>query len=193
MQRPVSLAAPLAALTWAAAIIGFGALFPVFSHLEHPVGLLGATQVPRAAAFNTLAFVVPGLLAMVAGAGLRGRLAGAPWSARIGAQTLLLSGLAFALQGLLPLDSVDLDAARSRLHAAAWTLWWIAFAVGAALLGWGLRRQSLYRTGALVAACAAAALGLALLAPVALPPGLCQRLAFALWFVALWLAARPQP
>ncbi len=190
MQGLVRFAAPLAALVFAAAIIGFGAMFPVFSHLAYPVGLPGASGVPRAAAFNALAFVVPGVLAAIAAIGLRGRLGGAGWTARIGSQALLLSALAFAAQGLLPLDSSDLDAPRSRLHAAAWTAWWLAFVAGAVLLRSGLREASARVAANAVAACAAGTLVFALLAPVALPPGLCQRLAFALWFLALALAGR---
>lgn len=193
MPRLVSLAAPLAALVFAVAIIGFGAMFPVFSHLEHPVGLLGASAVPHAPVFNAIAFVAPGLLAAIVAIDLRGRLGGAGWVARIGSQALLLSALAFAAQGLLPLDSADLDGGRSRLHAAAWTLWWLAFAVGAVLLRAGLRRPSGGIRASAVAALAAATLVFALLAPAVLPPGLCQRLAFASWFLALWLALRRQP
>lgn len=191
MQRSVSLAAPAAALLSAATLVGFGAMFPVYSHLQHPMGMLGASAVPRAAAFNALAFVVPGLLAALAAWGLRTRLAQSGWMARVGTQALLLSGLAFAAQGLLPLDSSDLDAPASRLHAAAWTAWWLAFAVGALLLRLG-RAGARISAGA-VLACAMAALVLAVLAPALLPAGLCQRLAFASWFAALWLAGRDQP
>jgi hypothetical protein len=176
----------------AAAVLGFGAVFDAFSQVHHPVGMLGATQVPRAAAFNLVAFVVPGLLAAVPALALRGRLADAGWSARIGTQALLLSALAFAAQGLLPLDSMDIDGARSRLHAAAWTGWWLAFAVAAVLLLPSARRTHAVAAGP-IAASAAATLALALVAPAVLPPGLAQRLAFGCWFLALGLAGRRQP
>lgn len=161
-----------------------------FSHLQHPVGLLGGAHVPRAAAFNLLGFVVPGVLVAVAATGLRGRLADSPWSARIGTQALLLSSVAFAMQGLLPLDGRDLDGAGSRLHAASWTAWWLAFAVAAAGMGWGLRAGRQARMGTAFAACAVATLAFALLGPLVLPAGLAQRLAFAGWFLAPWLAGR---
>lgn len=193
MKRFVSLAAPLAALVFAAAVVGFGAMFPGFSHAGHPVGLLGASAVPRATAFNAMAFLVPGLLAAIAALGVRAKLGAAGWAARIGSQALLLSALAFAAQGLLPLDSSDLDAAGSRLHAGAWTAWWLAFVVAAVLLRIGQSARPAGIAANAVAACAAATLAFALLAPAVLPPGLCQRLAFAFWFLGLWLAARCQP
>lgn len=191
--RPAPLAAILAAGLCAAAIAGFGAAFPVFSHLEHPAGLLGASRVPRAAAFNLLGFVLPGLLAAAAAWMVRARLGRASWAARIGLQALLLSGLAFAAQGLLPLDSDDLDAAASRLHAAAWTLWWVAYGTGALAFRLGARDAASRATANLLAGFAAATLVFALLAPAVLPPGLSQRIAYAGWFVGLWWLARRQP
>jgi hypothetical protein len=189
MQRPVAHAAPLAALLCAIAVAGFGGGFAEFSHLQHPIGLLGASLVPRAGAFNVLAFILPGVLAAVAAVGARGHLAGAGWPARIGAQALLLSALAFAAQGLFPLDSTDIDGAGSRLHAAAWTAWWIASGVGAALLAWGSRKRRDRHMPA-AAACFAAAVLFALLLPGLLPAGLSQRIAYAAWFAGLWLAGR---
>lgn len=192
MQRPVAFAAPIAAVICAAAAIGFGAQFEEFSHLQHPLGLLGATRVPRASAFNAIAFVVPGVLAMVPAVVLRGRLADAGWTARIGAQALLLSAVAFTAQGLLPLDSTDLDGGGSRLHSAAWTAWWLAFAVGAAMLV-AERRRAQGQAVKAIAGCAVATLLLALIAPLVIPAGIAQRLAFAAWFLAMWLAGRRQP
>jgi hypothetical membrane protein len=193
MPRFVSLAAPVAALACAAALIGFAAWLPGYSHLQHPVGLAGSTGLPRATAFNLLAFVVPGTLAALAAHALRGRLSGAPWSARIGAQALLLSGLAFAVQGVFPLDLRDIDAGSSRLHAAAWTAWWLSFAVAGVLLAVGLREGALRATGRVAALSATGGVFLALAGPLLLPAGLCQRVAFAAWFLALWWCSRRQP
>lgn len=190
MQRSVSLCVPLAAFVCAAALAGFGAAFAVYSHLEHPVGALGAAQVPRAAAFNLLAFVVPGLLAAAASIGVRGQLSGTSWAARVGAQALLLSALAFAAQGVFPLDLEDIDGARSRLHASAWTAWWLASGVAGLLMGPGLRRGRDPRRGRGISIATGAVLLLALAGPLVLPPGLSQRMAFAGWFLALWIAAR---
>lgn len=193
MQRFVSNAALLAGAIFAASLAGFGAAFDAYSQLQHPAGMLGASLVPRATAFNLAAFVLPGLVAALACWGLRSGLGDAGWAARLGAQALLLSALAFAAQGLLPLDSLDLDGGRSRLHAAAWTAWWIAFAVGAGLLRLGTARHRMRANATAAAACAAGTLAFALLAPAALPAGLAQRIAFGFWFAAIWLAGRRQP
>lgn len=179
----------MAAFAFAAALAAFGALLPGYSHLAHPVGLPGATGMPHATGFNLIAFVLPGLLAAAVAIAWRGRMEATTWTARVGAQALLLSSLAFAAQGLLPLDASDLDAGRSRLHAAAWTGWWIAFGVAGALLAAGLRSGPQRGAARAVAWAAAMALPLALAGPALLPAGLCQRLAFALWFAALWFVA----
>lgn len=184
-------AAVWAAVVFALALAGFGSGVDGYSHLQHPVAWLGAEPLPHAAAFNLLAFVVPGLL--VAGVALRFRSAlsvpagaggkAAPaWSARIGAQLVLLSALAFALQGILPLDATDLDGARSGRHAAAWTAWWIAFATGCAALATGLRGDRAWHATAALSSLAAVLVPVcALVLPHLLPAGLAQRLAFALW------------
>jgi hypothetical membrane protein len=190
MQRSVSfprMAAIAAAVLFAASVAGFGAAFDAFSTLSHPVSALGASGVPRASAFNGLAFVLPGLLAAFVAQRLRGRMGGARYVARLGVQVLSLSALAFAALGLLPLDSSDLLAPASRAHAAAWTAWWVAFAAGGAMLGVGMHGTPHARRSWQVAECAAAALLFALVLPGLLPLGLSQRAAFAAWFLAVIL------
>lgn len=84
--------------------LGFATATEGYSHAQHPLALLGATSMPHAHAFNLLAFVLPGALVAVVALRLRAVLGDrAGWAARIGAQALLLSSLAFAAQGLLPL------------------------------------------------------------------------------------------
>src|SRR3546814_20130668 len=52
-----------------------------------------------------------------------------------------LSALAFAAQGLLPLDPRDLEADASRMHATMWTLWWVALLPAAVLLAFASRSR----------------------------------------------------
>ncbi|MGH8076861.1 MAG: DUF998 domain-containing protein, partial [Lysobacter sp.] len=111
------------------------------------------------------------------------------WMARLGPWLWLLSALAFAAQGLLPLDPTDLDAQSSRVHATAWTVWWIAFVPGAVLLALGLGREARWRLLRWVAASAAVLLPLfALVAPMDLPAGIAQRVALAVWFASILTA-----
>jgi hypothetical protein len=185
-------AAAWAALVFALALAGFSSGIDGYSHLQHPVAWLGAEPLPHAAAFNLLVFVVPGLLVAWMALRLRealpwpgaaGGKAAPGWGARIGAQLVLLSALAFALQGILPLDATDLDGARSGRHAAAWMAWWIAFATGSGLLALGLRGDRAWRATAALSSLAALLVPVCVLAlPQLLPAGLAQRLAFALWF-----------
>lgn len=164
--------------------LGFATATEGYSHAQHPLALLGATMMPHAHAFNLLAFVLPGALVAVVALRLRAVLGDrAGWAARIGAQALLLSSLAFAAQGLLPLDLTDLESVASGRHAAAWMLWWIAFATGGALLALGLRRQPEWSSLAGATVVAVMLLPLfVLLVPHLLPAGIAQRIAFATWF-----------
>lgn len=159
---------------------------PEYSHRVHPLALRGTAGLPWALAFNLLAFVLPGALLAWAGQRIRNGLGDAGWLARIGIVLAQLSALAFAAQGLLPLDPDDADSGASRLHALAWMLWWIAFVPAAALCAVGARRGVAF-------ALAGVALGMlvpliAVLAPIGLWVGLAQRLAFGLWF-GWWLLA----
>lgn len=173
-----------AAACVAAAVIG-GAMLDGYSHLLHPLALLGAGGVPGGRAFNAAGFVLPGLLAAVAALAMYRRLPRASgWWPRIGARMVLLSALAFAAQGLFPLDLQDLDGPGSGLHASAWLVWWIGFVAGAPLLAVGLRPVRTVTTVAV----------LPLLAMMLVPqgwtgPALAQRIAFAAWLA--WLALAP--
>lgn len=182
------LAGCAAAVLFVLAVATFGAALDGYSQMRHPVALLGAAGVPRAWAFNLLAWIVPGALAAALAVMLRGRLpTDARAAARVGVQMLLLAGLAFAGMGVWPLQVEDLDGRASQLHASLWMVWILAFAVGALMLAAGLRRVG--GAGALVAlavACAVIALLGAFALGAVLPQPLAQRVVFAAW--ALWLA-----
>ena len=81
-------------------------------------------------------------------------------------------------------DKGAADAGASRLHAVAWTLWWIAFLAGAGLLAAAMPalRPATGIAWLLV-------LGLGVLVPALLGAGISQRLAFAAWFAWTWWAA----
>jgi hypothetical protein len=163
---------------------------PEYAHRLHPVALRGATGMPWATAFNLAAFVLPGALLAWAGLRLRAALATRGWWVRIGVVLAQWSALAFAAQGLLPLDPRDVDAAASRLHVLAWMLWWIAFVPAALLLALGAGRGRGFAW-----ACVGAAVlvpVLAVLAPIGAWVGLAQRLAFLLWF-GWWIVASRDP
>jgi len=198
MTRPFAFisrhAGWLAAVCCASAAIGFGGMLDGYSHAQHPLALLGANGIPRALAFNWVGFVIPGGLLAIAAAALRAKLpAGARWPARIGTHLVLFSALAFAAQGLWPLDPDELDSRASQLHASAWMFWWIAFVAGAGLLAIGLPREVSQWRGLAMAAPIAAVLVLLLVlfGSSLLPAGSSQRLAFAVWFGWSLLMARP--
>lgn len=185
MTRMERHAGWLAAVAFVAALLVSGWTLDGYSQRLHPIALLGAEGVPGAWIFNATGLVLPGVLAVVVALALyRALPPEAGWLPRIGARLVLLSGVAFAAQGMLPLDLRDLDGQAGRLHAAAWMAWWIAFVPGALLLAAGVRRL---RLAGIAAACAVAALSVLPIDP--LPPALAQRLAFVVWFG--WLALVP--
>ncbi|HRN61230.1 MAG TPA: DUF998 domain-containing protein [Luteimonas sp.] len=175
----------VAGFVFACALVALGARWPGYSHLAHPVALPGAAGVEGAWLFNAMVFVLPGALLAAVALWLRSTLSAAGWWPRIGANLLLLSALAFMAQGLLPLDADDFDATASRLHAAAWTVWLIAFAVGAPMFAQVAERARLpLRVGAM------AVLLVALFGAFFLPVGVAQRLAFLGWFAWMWGAVK---
>lgn len=178
-----------AAACFLAALVAFGAMLDGYSHARWPVALLGAAGVPRAAAFNLLAFIVPGLLAAFVLLRRRGSLArDAAWPLGLGWTLALLAALAFAAQGLLPLDAASPDAGRGRLHGVAWGIWGIAFAAAGLALAVGTLRMRQGWRALVHAGAGGLVFTLGWLAgdalPLALP--LAQRLAFGAWFA--WLA-----
>ncbi|MBF6022875.1 DUF998 domain-containing protein [Lysobacter niastensis] len=182
----------LAAACSVLAVIGFGAALDGYSHVLHPLAWLGARGVPGALAFNLLAFVLPGALAVAVALRMRTRMPkAAGWMGGIGSALLLLSALAYTAQGLLPLDPADLDGPVSQWHATCWTLWWIAFVPGMALLAFGLRRSEGWRRLAGLAGFAAiAGLALTVVSGVLLTGPVAQRLLLALWWCVVIVASR---
>lgn len=169
----------------AAAVIA-GLRLDGYSHRLHPLALLGAEGVPGATAFNIFAFIVPGGLAAWSMWRLRSSLRmPVAWRDRIAAQCLLLSALAFAAQGVFPLDADDPAAHANDLHALAWTLWWLAFAVAGLL---GLAKPALRREGRVIAVVAVVVLALALVRWPGALGALAPRVAMLVWLV--WIAWR---
>ena len=185
----MALLGGIAALSFAIAVIAFGSMLHDFRQSLHPVALLGAATVPHALAFNVFAFLLPGALAAWIAMALRTALPNdARWATRIGARLILLSTLAFAAQGLLPLDPDDLEAPATHLHATSWTLWWIAFVPGALLLAAGRRNVGTWRSLASISVVAALLMLVFAASPWHwLQSGVTQRLAYAAWFG--WLLA----
>jgi len=173
-----------AGLLFAASAFFFSVGLQGYSHRVHPLGLLGAYGTPHALAFNLCGFVVPGLLAAWLGWRLRDAVQDdGRWMARIGAWLAIFSALGLVAQGLLRLDPRDLDAVSSRLHAASWMLWWIAFVPGALLLASGLAGRPGWRALALASVVAAVLVLLfAIFAPGWMPVAVSHRIAFACWF-----------
>jgi hypothetical membrane protein len=193
MQRWAWHLGSIAAAFAAVALLAGGASIPGFSHATDPVAVLGSAAAPQAAWFNLAGRVVPGVaiagLAIVLERALD-RAAGSR-TLRIGTGLLLIAGLAFAAQGLMPVDLSDLDGAASRRHAAlhaAAQLAWIAAAVMLCAATWRMRG---WRAPMLIGLGFAVVLGVDMLAPLTTwtpglrgAPGAVERAMLALWL--LW-------
>lgn len=189
VQRFDPLFGAAGAVLFLASVLGFGAVLPGYLPLGHPVALLGATGIPHAVAFDLLGFVLPGLLAVVVALRLLARVpVTAPWTMRVGGQMLVLSGLAFAAMGVLPLDPTDIESPASQYHASAWMVWVLAFVPGALMSGFAARHLPGWgRLAALHVAAGLAVLVGAFVLQAVIPAPVAQRLAFVAWVV--WLAA----
>ncbi|RPD88264.1 DUF998 domain-containing protein [Luteimonas sp. 100069] len=148
-----------------------------------PLALPGATGMPLSWVFNVLAWIGPGLVVAAVALRLRGRLPRSGMGAGIALRLMLLAALAFAAQGLLPLDPEALDAGMSRWHAATWMVWMLAF-VAAALLS-GIALPSVRWPSLILCATVA----ICLFAPMLVGPEIATRLALACWWAWTLLLA----
>ncbi|MBB5209500.1 DUF998 domain-containing protein [Chiayiivirga flava] len=162
------------------------------------LAVLGSVQADAALAWNLSGFVLPGVLVAVFAVALEApmRAAGAARGGRIGSTLLLLSGVFFAAQGLLPYDLDDPDTRASQLHVTALSLSLLAFLPATALIAASVRRAprwAILRTfGGVLAAAALACLVLPpaqWLPGVEHPAALAQRTLLALYFGWIALAS----
>lgn len=170
----------LTSLAFGTALVLFAALDPAYSHATKAVSELGAVGAPNQLAWNLIGFLGVGLALATFGRGL-GKAIEDRWTGGLAA----LFGLAFAATAI-PADMNDLGGPGSVAHIVA---------SQAVLLFWAaalIRLLLVRRAGAALRWIAAAALALAVGAIVVrglelLPPGLSQRLSFAVVFG--WVAA----
>jgi hypothetical membrane protein len=170
----------LTTFVFTAALLLFAALDPAYSHVTKAVSELGAVGAPHQLAWNLIGFLGVGLALALFGWGL-GKAVEDRWTG--GLATLF--GLAFAATAV-PADMSDFGSPGSVAHIAA---------SQAVLLFWAaalVRLMFVRRAGAALRWIAAGAHVLAVGSIVVrgmdlLPPGLSQRLSFAVVFG--WVAA----
>lgn len=184
----VRLLTALALLGFVVSLLGFGAALHGFSHAIQPVALLGARGVPRWWAFDLFGFLLPGLLAWAATVRLSiadrardadSRVLGVGWT------LCAFAALAFAAQGVLPVDATrGLGYGVGKINTAAWTVWWIALVAGCVLLAVAWRGQVALRFA--TAFVAALVLAFAMFVSVPGAPAMGQRIGIVAWLG--WLA-----
>jgi len=190
MPRLALHAGWLAGLVFFLALFGFGAAVEGFDAQRHSMGVLGRA----APAFAWFGYALPGALLALFGARLAFALRDEPLAARLGAQCLLIAGLAFAAQAVFPIDPSQPDGSASQRHVAALMAALLAGVAAAVLLGLGVRRARRLRAEAW-----GCALGMAVL--LLAPPdawlaflggrtGLSQRLLLLAFFALPALASR---
>lgn len=182
-------------LLFAAAVVVAARGLQGYQHARHPVGLLGVDAAPDGLGFNSVGYGAAGLalggFALALEAELMRR--GLGRLTRVATGLLLIAALAFAAQGLLPLDPRDLHGPLSRRHAVAHAIALLAWLPSTALLAWSLGSLRALRGTAWLAAVFAFAFGLLLAWPATLwlpgwaaAPGWAQRAVLLLYF--LWPA-----
>ncbi len=188
----------LAGVVFTLALLALAAITPGYEHAHQPVSFLGMRGAPHAAAWNGFGFGLPGLLVVAFALALQRTLDsdGGGSLARIGTWLLVISGLAFAGNGVFAFDLEQPGGASSKLHVTMLTLALLGFLPATALLAVGMRRMRGWRALATLGPL----LGLATLLSVmqrmidlvpALQgqPGYAQRITLALYFLWLALAA----
>jgi hypothetical membrane protein len=196
VQRCALHAGWLAGGVFVLALLIAASAAPGYLHARHAVAMLGAQGVTYALAFNACGYALPGVLLALFAIALDRPLAnlGAGFGGRIGWNLLLISGLAFAAQGLLPFDPQDVDGAASKRHVLALTIALLSWLPATALLAASLRRDRRGRALTQIGL----ACGAAMLAMLAMPigewmpalrdaPGHAQRLVLLVYFA--WPAA----
>jgi hypothetical membrane protein len=185
----------LAGVVFAVALSWLGALVPGYEPARMPVSFLGIHGVPVAPYWNIVGFIATGLLVAWFALSLLAPLQrdGAGMLARIGAWLLLISGLAFAGNGVFAYDLAEPDGTASKLHVAMLTIALLGFLPSALLLALGLRRRPAWRALVVCGPLLALATLLSVVQRVGdfVPllqgnPGYAQRITLALYF--LWLA-----
>lgn len=194
-RRPGLHAGWIAGVVFAIALLTLGAIAPGYEHARMPVSFLGMRGMPTATPWNIAGFIVPGLLAGWFALSLLAPLQrdGAGMPARIGVWLLLISGLAFAGNGVFAYDLAEPDGPASKLHVAMLTIALLGYLPSALLLALGLRRRPGWRLLAGPGLLLALAVLLSVLGRATDPipalqanPGYAQRMTLALYF--LWLA-----
>lgn len=189
----------IAGALFAVSLLGIGAATPGYEHAYEPVSFLGMRGAALAPWWNVLGFGLPGVLVAWFALAVQRPLhaAGTGSVARIGTWLLLVSGLAFAGNGVFAFDPRDTDGTSTRLHVAMLTIALLGFLPATAMFAAALRRVAGWR----LLSTAGLLLGLATLLSVlqrmadVVPglqdhPGYAQRVTLALYFLWLALAAR---
>jgi hypothetical membrane protein len=189
----------LAGTVFTVALLWLGANAPGHEHAHMPVSFLGMHGAPMAAYWNIAGFVLPGVLVAWFALSLLAPLQrdGAGMPARIGAWLLLISGLAFAGNGVFAYDLSEPDGPASKLHVAMLTIAMLGFLPSTLLLALGLRRRPAWRPLVVCGPLLALAAVWSLAQPMGelMPllqgnPGYAQRVTLALYFMWLALASR---
>lgn len=187
----------LAGVCFALALWILGRMQPGHVAARHAVADLGALDMPHAWAWNLAGFIMPGLMLLLFAFALEAAMQREQASriGRIGTGLLMIAALAFAAQGVLPLDLHDLDGAVSRRHVTALVVALLAQMAAAGLISLALLYRPGWRLLSLGGAVLAALLLLVLLFPPQQQPwlqgqaGYAQRLVFGIYFGWFALAA----
>ena len=198
LTRPGLHAGWIAGAVFAVSLLVLATITPGYEHAHQPVSFLGMHGAPFALSWNLFGFGLPGLLVVIFALSLQAALrpSGVGPAVRIGTWLLLISGVAFAGNGVFAFDPQSTGGTSTKLHVAMLTISLLAFLPSAAMLAVGLRRLQAWRGLSTLGPVLALGTLLSVLQRISdvVPalqgnPGYAQRITLAMYFLWMLLAA----
>lgn len=126
-QRTIGFAAVFAPLWFLAIYLLMSNMRPEYSHFNDAISELGSLDAPNLWGWNIFGYILPGLVIVLLGTGLKREFSPLSRVATIPYAALMASGLFMALSGVFPANMSDFGSATTLIHIIGSTGCIIAF------------------------------------------------------------------